>query len=121
MSPELHLWTSAPASTRVRVHKGDRLKIVASGVVEWKNYNTTSTPIGVTNHGQWQGINSGTLVGRIGKSGSTVCDRYGRNDRFAKESGVLYLGIAMRAEPYAEQRDAMGWGVQCQNSGRSKV
>lgn len=86
---------TSPRSTKIRVNRGDRISIRASGTVNWTNWSQSCGPDGMTNQGEWQGINSGTLTARIGKSGKLV--KVGsREDFTAKESGVLYLGIAIR-------------------------
>ena len=85
-----------PVSTRIRVNKGDRIVIKADGIVQWTNWSTSSTPDGLTNRSQWNGINSGTLVARIG-SDNSKCVKIGSEAEFvAKNSGTLYLGISMR-------------------------
>ena len=84
-----------PVSTRIRVNRGDKIKIRADGVVQWTNWNSSSTPEGLTNQGQWQGINSGRLVARIGDGGKYI-DVGSKSEFTAKTSGILYLGIAVR-------------------------
>jgi hypothetical protein len=84
-----------PTNTKLRLNKGDKIRITASGVVQWTNWSTASTPAGIDNQGQWNGVNCGTLMARIGKSGPLIA--IGSEETFvAKSSGVLYLGIAMR-------------------------
>jgi len=48
-----------PKSTRVRVNKGDRITIRASGTVDWTNWSNTSSPEGLQNQGSWNGIACG--------------------------------------------------------------
>ena len=84
-----------PVSTRIRVERGDQIVIRGSGVVHWTNWNTTSTPSGLPNQGQYQGINAGTLVARVGSSGKLIA--IGEKKEFrAANSGVLFLGIAVQ-------------------------
>ncbi len=84
-----------PATTKIRVNRGDKIVIRANGMVQWTNWNTSSGPDGITNQGQWQGMNCGCLVGRIGESGKYI--KLGTKSEFtAKQTGVLYLGVAMR-------------------------
>ena len=86
---------TTPTNTKLRVSKGDKIRITSSGVVQWTNWSTASGPDGITNQGQWNGVNCGTLMARIGKSGSYI--KIGKEETIvAKASGVLYLGIAMR-------------------------
>lgn len=84
-----------PVSTRIRVEKGDEITVRGSGVVHWTNWNATSTPEGLPNQGQHEGINAGTLVARIGNSGKLI--PIGEKHTFrAPAGGVLYLGIAVQ-------------------------
>ncbi len=92
----MSFFQTKPVSAGIRVSKGDRISIRADGVVQWTNWNSSSTPEGLTNRSSWQGINSGTLVARIGTDNSK-CVKVGSNASFvAKSSGTLYLGISMR-------------------------
>ena len=87
-----------PVSTRIRVNKGDKISIKADGVVQWTNWSTSSSPDGLSNQGQYQSISSGTLCARIGNSGKIL--KVGTKSEWtAKQSGVLYLGIAMQDSP----------------------
>ncbi len=91
-----------PAKTRIRVKAGDRISIRASGTVNWASWgNMASSPDGIGNQGQWNGMNCGTLAARIGKSGDVI--KVGEKVEFvAKSSGELTLGIAMQ-DNYASQ------------------
>jgi hypothetical protein len=84
-----------PVSTRIRVNRGDRISIRASGTVNWTNWNKTSGPDGIDDQGQWQGFNCGTLLARIG-NGTDYIKIGDKGDFTAKKSGVLFLGIANR-------------------------
>lgn len=96
-----------PLSTRIRVNQGDVIKIRASGAVRWTNWNTTSTPDGLTNQGQYLGIMSGTLTARIGSTGKLV--KIGSKGEFvAKKSGVLFLAIAVQ-DNYANNNNSYRW------------
>jgi hypothetical protein len=85
-----------PAKTRIRVKAGDRISIKASGSVNWASWgNMTSTPEGIGNQGQWNGMNCGALAARIGKNGDVI--KVGEKAEFvAKVSGELFLGVAMQ-------------------------
>ena len=61
-----------PTSTKIRVNPGDRIKITATGIVNWTNWSTSSSPNGLTNQGQYLGIHCGTLCARIGKSNDLI-------------------------------------------------
>ena len=94
--PAMTFFQNKPKSTGIRVRKGDRILIRASGIVQWTNWNSSSSPDGVTNRNQWNGINSGTLTARIGND-NTNCIAVGSKSQIvAKANGVLFLGIAMR-------------------------
>lgn len=84
-----------PVSTRIRVNRGDKISIRATGIVKWTNWSTQSGPDGLENQGQWQGVNSGTLMARIGNGNDYIA--IGTDEEFvAKQSGVLFLGIAIQ-------------------------
>lgn len=86
-------------STKIRVNKGDRIDISASGVVQWTNWSQSSTPDGLSNQGQWNGLSNGSLAARIGSDGDVI--GIGSDHEFkAKKSGILYLAVAM-ADNYA--------------------
>ena len=90
-----------PVNTRIRVNRGDRIKISASGVVNWTNWSQNSTPDGLPNQGNYQGITSGKLIARVGTSGKFV--EIGTKGEFrASSDGVLYLGIAIQ-DNYVQQ------------------
>ncbi|MEM7784545.1 MAG: hypothetical protein AAF623_14445 [Planctomycetota bacterium] len=90
-----------PVSSRIRVNKGDRIKIFADGSVNWTNWGTTSSPDGLTNHGSYKGVNGGALAAMIGKSGDLI--KIGVENEFVSRSaGTLFLGVAMQ-DSYAKQ------------------
>jgi hypothetical protein len=91
-----------PVSTKIRVNKGDRIKIRASGTVQWASWgNISSGPGGITNQGNWNGHNCGTLLARIGEKGELI-KIADKGEFVAKSNGVLFLGISMR-DNYANQ------------------
>jgi hypothetical protein len=85
-----------PKATRIRVNAGDKISIRAEGTVQWASWgDTNSTPDGLPNQGMYNGIPSGALIARIGKSGDFI--KIGsKNEFIAKTSGELILGIAMQ-------------------------
>jgi hypothetical protein len=94
--PAMSFFQKEPKSTGIRVNKGDKITIRADGIVQWVNWNSSSTPEGLTNRSNWNGINSGKLTARIGTDNSN-CIAIGQKNTFvANSSGKLYLGIAMR-------------------------
>ena len=88
-----------PVSAKIRVSKGDRISITASGVVQWTNWSQSSTPEGLPNQGNYNGLPVGSLAARIGKDGEII--GIGSDGDFtAKKSGILYLAVAM-SDSYA--------------------
>ncbi len=85
-----------PKSAGIRVSKGDRIRIKAGGVMDWTNWNTSSTPHGLTNQGNWRSINSGTLIACIGKDQNNVLKVGAEKEWVAKRNGVLYFAIAVQ-------------------------
>ena len=85
-----------PKSTGIRVNKGDRIRIRAEGVMQWTNWNKSSTPEGLSSQGSWNSIQSGTLIARIGKNEDNVVKVGSKEEWVAKRSGVLYLAIAIQ-------------------------
>jgi hypothetical protein len=89
-----------PVSAKIRVNRGDKVLIRATGIVQWTNWSTSSGPDGIGSQGQWQGMNCGCLAARIGDSSKYI--KIGTKGEFtAMQSGVLYLGVAMR-DDYAK-------------------
>lgn len=83
-------------STGLRVEKGDKLTIRATGQLNMTRWNTTATPDGASNTGWYLSgkIYNGALCLRIGSSGQII--KVGNSLNYtATESGVLHLGIAM--------------------------
>jgi hypothetical protein len=82
-------------ATGVRVKRGDRLIINASGTVSYRNYGGTQfTPEGSSNYGAWnENFQIGSLLGRINANGPMfkVGERY--NEKIETD-GELFLGIA---------------------------
>lgn len=82
-------------ATGIRVKRGDRLVINASGTVSYRNYGGTQfTPEGSTNYGAWnENFPIGSLLGRLSAAGTMfkVGERY--NDK-VESDGELFLGIA---------------------------
>lgn len=92
--PGTTFFQKKPLSTKIRVSKGDKISITASGIVQWTNWSQTASPDGLPNQGNWNGISNGALAARIGSDGKVVS--VGSDSTFkAERSGILYLGIAM--------------------------
>ncbi len=90
-------------STGIRVNRGDRISIRASGSITmspWGNQAVVN-PDGNPQYGNFEGYGGGTLLARIGDSGDYV--KVGSKSNFtATKAGLLQLGIAIQAE-YANQ------------------
>ena len=84
-----------PISTRIRVNKGDKIEISATGIVQWTNWSQTASPNGLPNQGNWNGLSNGSLAARIGAEGGSIIGIGSDNSFKAEKSGVLYLAIAM--------------------------
>ena len=84
-------------TTGIRVSKGDRIVIKASGQLSMTRWgNAIATPDGASNTGWYLSgkIYNGAVCMRIGNSGQIT--KVGSNlSVSAPESGILYLGIAM--------------------------
>jgi len=85
-----------PKSTGIRVNRGDRIRIKAGGAMQWTNWNTTSTPEGLSNQGKWGSIPSGTLIACVGKDQNNVVKVGSKEEWVSKKNGVLYLAIAIQ-------------------------
>ncbi len=98
---------TTPVSTKIRVNRGDKISIRATGVVQWTNWSTSSGPDGIENQGTWQNQNSGTLMAQIGKSENYI--KIGSSGDFvAKQAGELFLGIAIQ-DNYAKNNSGYRW------------
>ena len=85
-----------PKSTGIRVNKGDRIRIRADGVMQWTNWNKSSTPEGLSSQGSWKAFQSGTLIARVGRSDDNCVKVGSKEEWVAKRNGVLYLAIAIQ-------------------------
>ena len=98
---------TTPVSTKIRVNRGDKISIRASGVVQWTNWSTSSGPDGIENQGTWQNQNSGTLMARVGKGDNYI--KIGSSGDFvAKQAGELFLGIAIQ-DNFAKNNSGYRW------------
>lgn len=98
---------TSPVSTKIRVNRGDKISIRASGVVQWTNWSTSSGPDGIENQGTWQNQNSGTLMARVGKGDNYI--KIGSSGDFvAKQTGELFLGIAIQ-DNFAKNNSGYRW------------
>jgi len=81
-------------NTKIKVKKGDRLEIKASGSVVLASLSYKSfSPAGSNAEGSWSNIPYGALAAKIGETGVPfyIGNKY---NNIAQESGLLYLTIA---------------------------
>jgi len=92
-----NLVTRSPVNSGIKVNKGDRIEIEASGSVVMSPWGSeaVSGPEGVPNYGQYRpGISIGALVMRFGATGQE--ELVGRSKKItATKSGVLHFAVAM--------------------------
>lgn len=99
-----HLVQRSPLSTKIRLEKGDRVIVEASGTLNmtpW-GHQAVSTPDGAPNFGWYMPneIPSGALIGRITDKGNFF--KIGSKQTFtADRPGVLELGIGIQGD-YAQ-------------------
>lgn len=88
----------SPLNSGIKVNKGDKIEIEASGSVVMTPWGSdqVSGPEGSPNYGQYRpGINGGALCMRYGASGQD--ELIGRGKKFtATKSGTIYFGVAMQ-------------------------
>jgi hypothetical protein len=105
-----------PMNSGIKVNKGDKISIEASGSVVMSPWGSESVsgPEGSPNYGQYRpGINGGALCMRYGPSGND--ELVGRSKTFtATKSGTLYFAVAM-------QPNFAGGGYQFPGSYKVKI
>jgi hypothetical protein len=88
----------SPLNSGIKVNKGDKIEIEASGSVVMTPWGSGSVsgPEGSPNYGQYRpGINGGALCLRYGASGQD--EFVGRSRKFtATKSGTLFFAVAMQ-------------------------
>jgi hypothetical protein len=106
----------SPLNSGIKVNKGDKIEIEASGSVVMSPWGSESVsgPEGSPNYGQYRpGINGGALCVRYGATGND--ELVGRSKKFtATKSGTLYFAVAM-------QPNFAGGGYQFPGSYKVKV
>jgi hypothetical protein len=81
-------------NTKIKVNRGDKVAISATGDMNWTNWNSSCGPDGMSDKGQFRSFKSGMLLAQVGSKGQLV--KIGTNGSFvAKSNGDLYLGVAM--------------------------
>ncbi len=98
----MHMVQRQMASAGVRLQRGDRVSIEASGTINYtpRGSNAMVTPAGAANYGTYRpGIPVGMLLARVGPSGDFI--KVGNSQQFvADRNGTLQLGWAC-ADNYA--------------------
>jgi hypothetical protein len=90
------VWPNGWLDTKIKVEKGEPLRITASGTIFYPNWGQAFTPEGNPNMGMMNGMMCGTLAGRIGEKGTFF--RVGSNfTGTAPASGVLYFILMVNA------------------------
>src|SRR5262249_31439909 len=88
----------SPLNSGIKVNKGDKITIEATGSVVMSPWGSESVsgPEGSPNYGQYRpGINGGALCMRYGQSGQD--ELVGRNKTFtATKSATLFFAVAMQ-------------------------
>jgi hypothetical protein len=96
-----NVWPSNWLDTKIKVEKGERLKISASGTILFPNWGQAFTPDGNQNMGMMNGMMVGALAARVGPKGTIF--RLGSNySGVMPASGTLQLILNIQApdQPY---------------------
>jgi len=65
-----NVWPNGWLDTKIKVEKGEKLKITASGTIFFPNWGQAFTPDGNQNMGMMNGMMVGTLAARVGQKGT---------------------------------------------------
>lgn len=89
-------WPNGWLDTKIKVEKGEKLKIAASGTIFFPNWGQAFTPDGNQNMGMMNNMMVGTLAARVGPKGTIF--RLGSNYTGAMPaSGTLQLILNIQA------------------------
>jgi hypothetical protein len=90
------VWPNGWLDTKIKVEKGEPLRITATGTIFFPNWGQACTPDGNPNMGAMNNMMFGTLAGRIGDKGTLF--RIGSNyANAAPASGTLQLIVNINA------------------------
>ncbi|MHC4971048.1 MAG: hypothetical protein ACYTG3_01820 [Planctomycetota bacterium] len=95
-----HIWPNGWLDTKLKVQKGEKLRITAEGTLHYPNWGQAFTPDGNPRMGNMNGHVWGTLVAKVGEKGTLF--RVGSNySGKALASGTLYFlaMIQVRGQP----------------------
>jgi hypothetical protein len=91
-----NVWPNGWFDSKIKVEKGEKLKISASGTIFFPNWGQAFTPDGNQNMGMMNGMMVGTLAARVGEKGTLF--RVGSNYAgVAPASGSLYFILNIQA------------------------
>jgi len=91
------VWPNGWLDTKIRVEKGEKLKISATGSILFPQWGQAFTPDGNQNMGMMNGMMVGTLAGRVGSKGAMF--RIGSNFNGAMPAaGTLELILMIQAQ-----------------------
>jgi len=91
-----NVWPNGWLDTKIKVEKGEKLKISATGSVLFPNWGQAFTPDGNQNMGVMNGMMVGTLAGRVGPKGAMF--RIGSNfNGVMPAAGTLQLILMIQA------------------------
>ncbi len=90
-----HIWPNGWLDTKLKVRKGQKLQIAAQGTLQFPNWGQAFTPDGNPRMGNTGGHAWGTLVAKVGESGTLfrVGSSYAGK---ADASGKLYLLVMLQ-------------------------
>jgi hypothetical protein len=91
-----NVWPNGWLDSKIKVEKGEKLKLTASGTIFFPNWGQAFTPDGNQNMGMMNGMMVGTLAARIGEKGTLF--RVGSNfTGVASATGTLYFVLNIQA------------------------
>ncbi len=91
-----NVWPNGWLDTKIKVEKGEKLKITATGTILFPNWGQAFTPDGNQNMGMMNGMMMGTLAARIGEKGTLF--RVGSSyTGTAPATGNLYFLLMIQA------------------------
>lgn len=91
-----NVWPNGWLDTKIKVEKGEKLKITATGTIFFPNWGQAFTPDGNQNMGMMNGMMTGTLGARIGEKGTLF--RVGSNyTGVASATGTIWFVLNIQA------------------------
>jgi hypothetical protein len=91
-----NVWPNGWLDTKIKVEKGEKLKLTTTGTIFFPNWGQAFTPDGNQNMGMMNGMMVGTLAARVGEKGTFF--RVGSNyTGTAPATGTLYFVLNIQA------------------------